>query len=268
MMAQDVLTIFWWWFSLFILGASLLPIVVLFFKNFIDYGYFFTKILSIIFLSYVAFLVGSLHLIPFSRTTLFIIVAFFFIISYLTQRKRLAVLFTSRFLRFVFIEELVFLVVLCTWTLIRGFNSEIHGLEKFMDYGFMNSILRSEFFPPRDMWLTPYSINYYYFGHLYSAVLTKFSGVPANLTYNLILGTIAGLCFGASFSLGMNFFSPLVVKMRRIKLIVAGLLSGLLVTFAGNLHTIYTLFKPYENEHPVPPWALSYSPETFPNSYW
>lgn len=268
MMAQDLATILWWWFSLFVLGVSLLPLLVLFFKNFIDKGYFFAKILSIIFLSYISFVLGVLHLIPFSRNALFVIVAIFFLISFLTQRKNLPTFFTRRFLRFVVVEEIVFLIVLCLWTFIRGFNSEIHGLEKFMDFGFMNSILRSEFFPPRDMWLTPYSINYYYFGHLYSAVLTKFSGIPSYLTYNLILGTIAGFCFGASFSLGMNFISPVIVKMRKLKLLFAGILSGLLVTFAGNLHTIYTLFKPYENEHPVPPWSLSFSPGTFPNNYW
>src|SRR5258708_38797604 len=36
-------------------------------------------------------------------------------------------------------------------------SPDIHGLEKYMDYGFVNSILRSQYFPPKDMWFTPRS---------------------------------------------------------------------------------------------------------------
>ena len=44
-----------------------------------------------------------------------------------------------------------FLFSLCFWTYLRGFTPKIEGLEKFMDYGFVNSILRSGYVPPKDM---------------------------------------------------------------------------------------------------------------------
>jgi len=268
MITNDIPTILIWWLMLFLLGTSLLPIVTAVFSRFIDKGYIFSKILSIAVLSYLAFLFGTLHLVPFSRVSLIIILLLLYGICFFAQRKNLKRLFTLRFAALAAVEEIIFLSIMTLWTVIRGYNPEIHGLEKYMDFGFMNSILRAEFFPPKDMWLTPYSINYYYFGHFYSAVLTKLSGIPSHLTYNLILGTVAGLCFTAAFSIGMTLAAQHLTSLRRIKIVFAGLLSGLLITFAGNLHTIYTLFKPYENEHPVPPWQLEFSPATFPNAYW
>ena len=34
------------------------------------------------------------------------------------------------------------------------------------------------------------------------------------------------------------------------------------------LTTIYTFFKAYPNDHPVPFWKLSFLPFSFPNGYW
>ncbi len=75
-----------------------------------------------------------------------------------------------------------------------------------MDFGFINSILRSDYFPPKDLWLTPETINYYYFGHLSGALLTKLSGIRQDVTFNLILSTIFGLTLAGSFSLGLSLY--------------------------------------------------------------
>ena len=51
--------------------------------------------------------------------------------------------------------------ILCYY---KGFSPIINGQEKFMDYGFVMSMLRNDELPANDMWLSGYSINYYYFG--------------------------------------------------------------------------------------------------------
>ncbi len=143
-----------------------------------------------------------------------------------------------------------------------------------MDYGFINSILRSTYFPPKDMWMTPLYINYYYFGHLMTAVATLLSGLPSNITFNLMLSSIFAFTLTGSFSLGANLVYLLnksqvsTIKHLTSKYIFAGLLSAVLVTGAGNLHTLYTLFTPYQNDSPVPPTQLVFAPQTFPNQYW
>ena len=134
-----------------------------------------------------------------------------------------------------------------------------------MDFGFINSILRAEYFPPKDLWMTPLSINYYYFGHLTSAVMIKLSGIDPVVGYNLILATIFGLCLAGSFSIGANlyaFFSKRVSKAT----VFAGLISAFLVTLGGNLHTIYIFFQTYTPDSPVPFWQLPASLN--PAGYW
>jgi uncharacterized membrane protein len=170
----------------------------------------------------------------------------------------------------VIIEELLFFGALLFWAHIRAHSPDIHGLEKYMDYGFMNSIARAEYFPPKDMWLTPFSINYYYFGHLTGAVLTKFSTISSHITYNLILASVFAMTIVGSFSLGANLYHFIFPKGKAIpvKRFLAGVLTAFLVTLSGNLHTLYTFFKPYENETPVPLWELPFVPATFPNAYW
>jgi len=135
-----------------------------------------------------------------------------------------------------------------------------------MDFGFLNSILRSDYFPPKDMWYTPLSINYYYFGHLVTAVITKLTSIPSFISYNLMLATLFALTFTASLSIGMNLFDKL---QSSIKSVFAGLTSAILVSFGGNLTTIYTFFKAYvPAEKPVPFWQLPFLPFGFPNGYW
>jgi len=73
-----------------------------------------------------------------------------------------------------------------------------------MDYGFINSILRSPTMPPKDMWFAGQSINYYYFGHFITALLTKLSGINSTITYNLMVSSIFAFSFLGTFSLGAN----------------------------------------------------------------
>lgn len=254
MILSDVFSVLQWWFFIFILGIFFLPITNRLFSSFIDKGYAFSKIIGIIFLSYFTFLIGILHIMPFTRLSLILVVVFFAVLQiYRFRVTPFKELRSSK--TFLVFEELLFLAGLFLWTFVRGYAPEIHGLEKYMDFGFINSILRAEYFPPKDMWLTPHSINYYYFGHLVTAVLTRLSGIQPQITYNLMLATILGLTLTASFSIGATLIGNIkkTTKTHIIKIIAAGILTGLLVTFAGNLHTIYTLFKPYENETPVPP---------------
>ena len=81
-----------------------------------------------------------------------------------------------------------------------------------MDYGFVNSILKTTYFPAKDMWFTPFSINYYYFGHFVTALLTKLSLLSSNYTYNLMIASIAALTFSSSFSIAINLYNNVAKK--------------------------------------------------------
>ncbi|MCJ7786929.1 DUF2298 domain-containing protein, partial [Patescibacteria group bacterium] len=184
-------------------------------------------------------------MLPFINISIWIILVLLLILNLFIakfQRLRLKPLWRSSWRIFLF-EEVLFLLGLVFWSLVRGFQPDIHGLEKFMDFGFVNSILNSRFFPPADMWLAGKTINYYYFGHLVTAVLTKISNLDSAIAYNLMIATIFALSLTAAFSLGSNFvFSimrkPLSKRQKRLAIIL-GLLSALTLTLGGNLHSLY-----------------------------
>jgi uncharacterized membrane protein len=242
-MLNDFIYIFSWWVLLFSLGVIFLPLNFFFFQKFFDKGYAFSKVLGILILSYLTWLSGSLKILPFTEITIWFIVALLLIINFLSLKKlktNFKKIIKERWRIFLF-EEILFLVCLSFWSFIRGFQPDIQGLEKFMDYGFVNSILRSRFFPPTDMWLAGETINYYYFGHLITAVLTKISGIDSAITYNLMIATLFALCFTAAFSLGGNFIS--FTKKNWKSFLMVGVFTGLLLTLSGNLHTFYYLIK-------------------------
>jgi uncharacterized membrane protein len=274
----DIIAVLHWWGLFFVLSLVMLPLTSSLFSAFFDRGYIFSKSLGIITVSYLALLLGTIRLLPFSMQNLWIIVLLLLLVNYgvlffVTPLKKIPSELTGFLKQYgilIILEEVLFLLTLFFLAFIRSFSPDIHGLEKYMDYGFMNSIFRSEYFPPKDMWLTPFYINYYYFGHFTGAVLTKLSGLSSSVTYNLILASVFAMSFVGSFSIGANLFQLIALKRKFIsmKRFVAGMLTACLVTLSGNLHTLYSFFKPYQNESPVPLWQLQFLPTTFPNSYW
>jgi len=243
-MATDFILILTWWFLIFSLGIVFLPLTFCFFPKFFDKGYALSKIMGILLVSYLIWLSGSLKILPFTPMSAWGIVILLTLLNIFIgklQKIHLKKLFKSSFKIFLF-EEVLFLLCLTFWSSVRGFQPNIQGLEKFMDFGFVNSILRSKFFPPADMWLAGKTINYYYFGHLVSAVLTKLSGLDAAVTYNLMIATLFALSFTATFSLGGNLvfaFSPRLSSKNLKKIIVIGLFSALILNLGSNLHPLY-----------------------------
>ncbi len=269
-----IFTSLYWYLILLILGIIFTPLTRKLFAVFFDQGYVFAKTIAILLLSYSMFLFGIIKFLPFTQTSLFFLIGIFAIVSTLILKKDLVdkFKFSKSTLYLLIFEELLFLGAFFLLVYIRGQEPSIHGLEKFMDFGFMNSILRSRFFPSLDMWYSGdpthsggYPINYYYFGHLTGALLIKLSGVKASIGYNLILATIFAQTVTLVFSLTAN----LVYLYKKVKLslvIFFGLLGSYIVTLGGNFHTIYLFTKGYPNETPIPFWQIfsAYNP----TKYW
>jgi len=272
MIYSDLIFIFKWWAELFLIGIVFLPFTIYFFGNFLDKGYIFSKIIGIIILSYFVFIFSLLHIIPFTQSNTFLILTGIALLNFFFARfKKNFILPIKKNLKIFIFEELIFICTFFFWSFIRAHLPDIHGLEKYMDYGFVNSILKAEYFPPKDIWYTPFNINYYYFGHLVTAVLTKLSGISSNITFNLMLASIFALIFSSGFSIGLNiihFSSDKKNKIYSFAGIICGIFSAVFIALSSNLQTIYSLFKPYPSENPVPFWNLPFSLTTFPNSYW
>jgi len=144
---------------------------------------------------------------------------------------------SARFLR----AEASFAVPFAAYLLMRGFNHDVYGLEKFMDFAFVNAALASPTMPPPDPWLAGATINYYYFGHVVAAFLIELTGVPPAYGFNLMLATI----FGASFQLASALAGDIARALAPRGADLAAGIAGLWITMGGNLHGfVYGLLKP------------------------
>lgn len=248
-MVNDFFSLLYWWLLLLLGGGLVFPWVSQFFSSFWDRGWLFSKIWWLVVLSYLVFLAGRIHLFPFFQETVILFLLVFVLggVLFWREKKRRNQLY--RLWRekgeILVIEEGLFFFSLAGWSFIRGLAPRIEGLEKFMDFGFVNSLLRSRWFPPQDMWFAGEKINYYYFGHLQAAVLTKLSGLESGLTYNLMIATLFALSLVGGFSLVATFLSSFKKRGKKVKkmIILGGLISAFLLTLGGNLHPAVYLLK-------------------------
>ncbi len=265
-----------WYVPLFLLGVVAYPVASRLLSGFPDRGYAFGKIIAFIGIAYLSFVLGDLHLFPFTHVHILIITLFFALFGvflYIRSHRRHKHP-NLRFVILIVFEELLFLGSFILWTYVRSQEPSIHSLEKFMDFGFINSILRTKYFPPLDIWYAGFPINYYYFGHLMGAMLIKLTGVYPEIGYNLILATLFGLGISETFSLVFTIVHASLVHIKKavvgtfrlIKIICIGLLGAFILNLGGNLHTIYLFTTGYPTDHPIPFWKIlgPYNP----SQYW
>lgn len=243
-----------WYVMLLAIGLVFFPFVRAIFHDFYDYGYGFAKAFGIAIVSYISFVLGVYHIVPFTTPSLYIIIAIFAYLAYRLHKAQPHL--TDHRKMLILIEEVLCLGCLFAWSYVRAHEPSIRGLEKYMDFGFINSAIRGDYFPPKDIWLAGKDINYYYFGHITGAVLTKISLLPSYITYNLILAQLFALSIVGTFTLGFNIAYHSFKKNLRLSFIT-GFLATFLTNLSGNLHTIYAFTQGYPNENPMPFWKLS-----------
>jgi len=259
---MDIPYILLWWVTLFLIGIISLPITTNLFRRFFDLGYGLSKTIGLFLISYLAFLGATFKLISFSQISLLFFILLLVAINLLFINKDFIPLLKKNLKTLAF-QEGLFGAGLILWSYIRSFAPDIRGLEKFMDFGFINSILQGKFLPPADMWFAGERINYYWFGHLVTAVPIKLTGIPADVSYNLMLATILGMLLVGTFSIVSTLVSHLSKRFSR-RAISAGVISAILVAFAGNLHTpIYLIKKGFGAYwYPDATRFVGYFPET------
>ncbi len=133
--------------------------------------------------------------------------------------------------------ELLFTLVFAGWVYYKAHNPNIEtaGGEKWMEIAFINGILRSQYFPPHDPWLSGFGISYYYFGYVLMAMLTQLTGIVSTVAFNLYDPTLFALTLTAAFGLGANLVSLHRETALGWKTALTGLLAALLVGVMGNL---------------------------------
>ncbi len=242
------------------------PIASKLFPDWDDQGYFAAKIVGVALVSYLIWVLGIIKLAPFTWLTVFGLVLGMIILGNFGKNKHGL---KKEVIGLLVVQEFIFLGCLFFWSWIKAHEPSINGLEKFMDYGFTRSILQIKYFPPVDMWFSGEPINYYYFGHLILAVLTRFSGLKLAVTFNIMLATIFAWCTSMSFAIGRR----LLINFRGLVKWIGALFIAVLVSLSGNLQTIYTFTKGYNGEETPPPfwkilapWSIGSKTYWYPNA--
>ncbi len=266
-----------WWLWMQVMGLAALPLAYRFFRRLPDRGYAFARPLGLLLTSYVLWLGASLGLLRNSVGGALFSILVVAVVSFLVYRRGRVVAggpdpHGERVLetcvpagrgraaqdpgllawlrangRLVLAVELLFAGALALWSLLRAYSPDLTtaGGEKFMEIMYLNSIGRSEYFPPQDAWLSGHAISYYYFGYVMIATLARLSSFPAHLVFNVGLASLFALSCTGAFGIVYNLVKATEgpeesdadsrSPPKPISPISWGLLGAALVAVLGNL---------------------------------
>ena len=243
--STDSLILIKWYLVLTLLGISVLPITNALFSKFHDNGYIFSKIIGLLFSSFLMWFLSSLKIMKFNTINSYfcvIIVALIcFLLSFYKSKKgKQSKKFDNNKILSIIKIELLFLFVMSIACYIKGFNSKIIDTEKYMDYGYMAIMNKSDYMPPNDLWYAGKKLNYYYFGQYMSTFITKLSGVGVKYGYNLMIITLFSLTMFACYSIVYNLLHHHIKNdlKRKYIPIIGGIIAALANTVAGNMHFV------------------------------
>ena len=241
----DVWTFWTWYLLALVLGVAAMPLTGRLFRRFQDRGWMFSKVTAIAVSGFLTWFLVAVKIIKFTTGTCIVVTlvcAAASLILYCREQKAGFECIPFAHLDLVYVEELLFFAVFLLWTYFAGFHPAAYGTEKFMDYGFMEAMMRSKTLPATDLWYSQGKINYYYGGQYFAVFLTKLSGAKVELTYNLMRTFVAGLAFAMPFSLVHQMVTDRLGKTgsrwKKALPSVTGILAGISVSIAGNMHYV------------------------------
>jgi len=198
------------WALVEVLGLLCLPLTITVFHNMPDRGWAFSKAIGIALLAFCVWLpLMTFQILPFSQlfiAVVFLVLCAFSIVGFVRVRNALVELIRAHIFYIIVCEAIFFgMVFLLGW--IRSYGPNIQNFEMFMDEGFLAAIMRSPHFPPNDMWLSGYPINYYYYAHYTIAMLAKLLGQSPSIAFNTGICIFFGLTAVNLFGVTSNVVS-------------------------------------------------------------
>ena len=241
LLGSDFFAFLTWWEMLFLLGLVFMPVTSRMFRGFDDNGWMFSKVLAVAVCGYAQWLLACLKITPFTEITCVILTVICCLGSLLYGIKcknRFPDSLPWEQAALVYREEILFFLVFLFWTYLAGFHPAAHGTEKYMDFGFMQAMMRSTTLPAQDMWYAGKPFNYYYGGQYLAVFLTKLTGTNVEVTYNLMRTMVAAFAFLLPFSLVRQMLKDKLRTGREWSFCLGGILAGMAVSMSGNLHYI------------------------------
>jgi YYY domain-containing protein len=240
-----------WYIVITLLGWLVFPLAYRLFPALADRGYSLSRALGLLLWAYIFWLSGSLGLARNDwgglLATLLAVLALSAWALYgqwrmdhrpssIVHGLRSILNWLQANLRLVVTIEALFLAAFAFVAVLRAAGPEALGTEKPMELAFINSILRSPTFPPRDPWLSGYAISYYYFGYVMVAVLAKVTATPGSIAFNLMLALVFGMGATGAYGIIYNLLSAWRASRPQVRpAFVLPLLGPLFLLLVSNL---------------------------------
>ncbi|MBO4637002.1 MAG: hypothetical protein J5685_07640 [Clostridiales bacterium] len=242
---SDTLHVLRWILLLMIFGLTVLPLSCYIFKNSKSGGFFMSQPLGLLTTGLIVWTFSHIRIMQFNR--IFIIATMILICAFCYwfkpfRENLIDKLSKGGVIENIAIEESVFVFILTLMCFYKGFLPDINGQEKFMDYGFIMSMLRSTRLPANDMWLSGHSINYYYFGQYLYALMIKLGAIKPSIGYTLSMCSALAIPFGMCFCLGIslvNVAKKAGAPFGNASAYITGTLAGLTTVIFGNSHSFF-----------------------------
>ncbi|HEY3475093.1 MAG TPA: DUF2298 domain-containing protein, partial [Anaerolineales bacterium] len=200
-----------WYLLITLLGWLTFPLGFYLFRALPDRGYTLARALGLLIWGYVFWLFASFRIAQNDIGGLLlglVILGGLSAWAFLNCRTDIGIWLREN-RRLILTTESLFLLMFGFMAFVRAANPEIVGTEKPMELMFINGIMNSPAFPPRDLWLSGFAISYYYFGYVMAAMLALFTGVPATMAFNLMIALIFGLSAVGAYGILYNLLTAL-----------------------------------------------------------
>lgn len=248
LLGNDSVVFLKWWLAVLLLGIGYFPITQKLFDGFLDKGWMLSKVFGVAGAGFLVWLFANCKIPVFTRTgcLAFSVLSCLGIwgIWWLTagkKQRKMTPVFNKQMINSALDGEIVFVAIFLMWTYFAGFRPAAYGTEKFMDYGFMMTMMRCDTLPAKDLWYAGANLNYYYGGQYFAVFLTKLTGTQVAQTYNLMRTLVAGFAFALPFGLVCQMVLDRYGKPGKTRQKIAvfgGVLAGAGVSLAGNMHYV------------------------------
>ena len=199
-----------WYLTLSVLGLMVAPLVWSLFPSLPDRGYGSARPLGLLAVSWLAWLLASIDVLPWTRLSLVAASAacVFAVIPVLRRSGREWVGWVRGNWSTIVTVELVTVGAFVAFCLIRSLNPDLwhpaRGGEKPMEFAYLNAVIKTASFPPYDPWYAGGYLNYYYFGYVLIGTLAKLTGVAPSVAFNIGVATVYAMTVGATFGVASN----------------------------------------------------------------
>lgn len=245
-----------WWLLVTAAGLAVLPLCWRLLGGLPDRGVTLARAVGLLLVGFVFWLLASFGFLrntPGGMILAWLIVLFVSLVAYFRLGPPLNLRAWWRDnARAILTAEILFALLFVGWAFYRAHQNDTFTTEKPMELMFISSIMRSETFPPNDAWMAGYSISYYYFGYVMSAMLSTLSGVSSTVGFSLTIAlqfALTGLtAFGVVYNM-VRSRAPLNADATRRPpqaALWAGVLGMSFVVLIGNFQ-LPLIEMPYQS---------------------